>query len=437
MQDAKSVLVIGAGIAGATVAERMSRTRQEVHLIEKQATIGGRVVEMGCKATDTCLRCNVCVANELLRTVITSPSIHIHTQTELIKLDGGTNGSRYTAVLKHEPTFIDRNKCIGCQACVGVCPERCILKPKLAVSPAIPVIDYPLCRRSFGKGSQTRNSAFGVPKECSACEQICPAEAINLEQKSFQSKIDVDSVVIATGFEPYNPAINASYGYGTAKNIITGIEAERQLAAQHKITRPSDSQPPKLIAFIQCVGSRSEEVHRRPEDTDYCSAVCCAYALRMAQLMKYQSEDAKVTIFYMDIQNFGKGFDEFHKKCKDNMTFIRSRPYEIKQGQDGTVRVKFTPQSLLQKTDSQVCEQEFDLVVLAVGIRPTPDATKLAEALLVPVDEQGFFGFKSASSLPALQREGIFAAGACESPKDIQSCMAQAEAVSAAVISEA
>ena len=152
----------------------------------------------------------------------------------------------------------------------------------------------------------------------------------------------------------------------------------------------------------------------------------------MAQLMKYHSEDAKVTIFYMDIQNFGKGFNDFYSKCKDNMTFIRSRPYEVKPGPNGMVRVKFAPQG----GDSAVCEEEFDLVVLAVGIRPGPDAEKLAEKLLVAVDEQGFFGLKGAGALPAMQREGIFVAGACEGPKDIESCMRQAEAVSAAIISD-
>ena len=328
MRDKKCTLIIGAGIAGATAAQQLSQAGWQIHLIEKEAAIGGRVVEMGCKATDICLRCNVCVANELLRTVATSPNIHIHTQTELVKLEAGTNGSRYTAILKNEPTFIDRDKCTGCQVCVGVCPEKCITVPKVAISPVVPVIDYSLCRRAAGK-------------QCSVCEQGCPVDAIDMQDKSSQSKIDIDSVVIATGYEPYNPVINASYGYGMAENIITGVEAERQLAAGAKIARPSDGQPAKRVAFIQCVGSRSEEVHRRPEDTDYCSAVCCAYALRMAQVMKYRREDTQVTIFYMDIQNFGKGFDEFYNKCKDNMSFIRCRPYEIKPGQNGTVIVKY------------------------------------------------------------------------------------------------
>jgi len=423
-EKSKCVLVLGAGISGATVSKHLGDAGCQVHLVEKQVAIGGHVAEMGCKATDVCLRCNVCVANELLRNIAFSDNIQIHTQTKLTKLEAGANGRRYTAILEHEPTFIDRTKCTGCQACIGACPENCIAKPKLALSPAVPVIDYLLCRRNVGK-------------KCSECEQICPVGAIKMGQEKSESKIDVDSVVIATGYEPYDPAINASYGYGQAANVITGIEAERQLATQHKLTRPSDGQAPRRVAFVQCVGSRSEQVHRRPEDTDYCSAVCCAYALRMAKLIKYQSENAEVTIFYMDIQNFVKGFNDFYKNCKDKMTFVRSRPYEIKAGQNGGVRVKFTPQSLPETVDSQVCQQEFDLVVLAVGIRPSPDAAKLAEILAVPVDEQGFFGFKGASPLPGLQRESIFVAGACESPKDIAGCTRDAQVVSAAVIGEA
>ena len=419
----KTVLIVGAGIAGATVAQRLSQAGLNVHLIEKQGRIGGHAIEMGCKATDKCLRCNICVANETFRQVVGSESIQIHTRTQLAKLGNGTNGSCYTAVLTHEPTFISADKCIGCQACIDVCPEKCISRPVLADS-ATPVIDHSRCRRASGK-------------ECLKCEQSCPTKAIEMTQDKSESKIDVDDIVIATGYEPYDPSIDVSYGYGNGANVITGIEAERQLAENVKLTRPSDGQQPGKIAFVQCVGSRTEHVHRQPQDAEYCSAVCCAYALRMAGQMKHLSSDAEVTIFYMDIQNFTKGFDDFYRQCQNEMTFIRSRPSDIKQNQNGTVTVRFAPQSLPDNTESQICQQDFDLVVLAVGIRPRPEADKLAENLLIPLDEHGFFGVKGASPLPKTQREGIFVAGACEWPKDIQGCIAQAEAVSAAVINEA
>jgi len=423
MRNRKTVCVIGAGIAGATVARDLSQAGIEVHLIEKEARIGGHVIEMGCKATDVCLRCNVCVANEVLRAVGKTPGIHIHTLSELRELKSGTNGSLYTVVVGHGPTFIERQKCIGCLACVQECPEKCISIGKLDVWPGVPVIDFSACRRALGKN-------------CSVCEQACPVDAIDMGQDSSQTEVDVDAVVVATGYEPYDPKVNASYGYGKMVNIITGVEAERQLAADGKITRPSGGEQPKRIAFIQCVGSRSEEVHCRPEDTDYCSAVCCAYALRIARLIKHQNSNAEITVFYMDIQKFGKGFREFYNECKSEINFIRSRPYEIKQGQNGAVRVKYTPEQLGEHIESRVCEAEFDLVILSVGIRPREDATKLAEALLVPIDEQGFWGLKGASALPELQREGIYAIGACEWPKDIESCMAQAEAISSLIIGE-
>ncbi|MBN1675998.1 MAG: hydrogenase iron-sulfur subunit [Kiritimatiellae bacterium] len=357
----KPVLVIGAGIAGATAALRLSEAGVPVYLVEKQPRIGGHAARMGCKASDTCVRCNVCVADEIFRGVPQSPAIRLHTSTRLARLEPGRDGLRYTAVLESVP------------------------------SPA----------------GARRETAVGV-----------------------------DSIVVAIGYEPYDPTENSAYHYASLPNVITGVEAERQLAEQSALTRPSDGAVPARVAFVQCVGSRTEEIWRRPEDTDYCSTVCCAYALRMARQLTHRNPGSEVTVFYMDIQNFGKGFNAFFADCRSRMRFIRSRPYELQAGADGAVRVCYAPETA-DAGAGAVASETFDLVVLSVGIRPPADGRRLADQLGVAMDPQGFFGLKGAGALPDLQRKGLYVIGAAESPKDIAGSMAQAEAASAAILSEA
>ena len=370
--------MIGAGIAGAAVATRLGRAGLSVHLIEKERVIGGRARETGCKATDTCRRCNACVADEILRNVGAVPNVRVCTGTELLALQAGNNGSRFTALLG---------------------PSCCASEEAVEDTSAGAV---------YGGGVQL----------------------------SGETTVDVDAVVVAIGYEPYDPKENPAYGYRAIANVMTGIDAERVLAAKHRLVRPSDGEQPQRVAFVQCVGSRSEEIYRRPEDTDYCSTVCCAYALRMARQLKYQAEDAEITVFYMDVQNFGKGFNQFYSECRSVMRFVRSRPYEIRASADGAVRVKYTPDSGVAEGDGCVCEEEFDLLILAVGIRPPRDARALADKLGVALDDQGFFGLKGVAALPDLQRSGVFVAGAGESPKDMAGCIAQADAVSARILSE-
>ncbi|HJO93502.1 MAG TPA: FAD-dependent oxidoreductase [Victivallales bacterium] len=350
----KSVLIIGAGITGATAADRLGRMNFEVYLIEKLSEIGGRVREMGCKASEKCQRCNICVADEIFRSINQSKNIHLHTSTELIELNAGNNNKLYTVSLK------------------------------------------------------------------------------NNEGKTFS--IDIDSIIVATGHQPYNPKENSSYGYGNIPNIITGAEAEKQLSENYMITRTTDGKQPKRIAFIQCVGSRTEEIYRRPEDTNYCSTVCCTYALRMANKIKYLDEESEITIFYMDIQKFGRGFDKFFKDSKKNINFIRSRPYEINQGPNNSVSVKYTPTDYGNENSKAVCEEDFDLLILSVGIRPDEFGNKLADKFGIAIDEYGFFGLKGAAGITETQRENIYVAGTCESPKDITGSMAQAEAVCSKIL---
>jgi len=370
------VVVIGGGIAGCSVAEQLNHFNITVHIIEKDNDIGGHVRDLGCKATDVCMRCNVCVADEIFRSVRKLPNVFIHTNSELLDIRHGKHGNRYAV------DFISSEVKKG---------ENSKIK---------------------GGGS---DAGTNIPLTVS---------------KTGVKTIDADAIVVAIGFEPYHPLENSSYGYRNVSNVITGIEAEQQLASRHKIVRPSDSEIPKRVAFIQCVGSRTTEIFRCPEDTDYCSVVCCAYALRIARLMKYQTEESHITVFYMDIQNFGKGFNEFYKESRKRMRFLRARPYEIKSGSNGSVRIKYTTEGAVRADGDSVCEEEFDLAVLAVGMRPPLDGWKLADKLGVPLDEHGFFGLKGADGLPDMQREGMYAVGANESPKDITGCIAQARAIS-------
>jgi heterodisulfide reductase subunit A len=183
------------------------------------------------------------------------------------------------------------------------------------------------------------------------------------------------------------------------------------------------------MAFIQCVGSRSEHAHRRPEDTDYCSAVCCAYALRMARRVLHIAPDTALTVFYMDLQNFGKDFNAFLAAIKSKATLIRGRPFEVAAGSQDTVSVRYEDQ-----TKGAVAAAEFDLLILSVGIRPAAGSADLAEQLRMPVDEQGFLGVKGAGGLADTGQPRVFLAGACEVPKDIAASISQAEAVCATVM---
>ena len=348
-QKPPGVLIVGAGVAGATVADRLSRLGFRIYLADREMQIGGHAAEYGCKATDVCVRCNVCVAERLFREVRSAPAIRFFPGTQLTQL-----------------------------------------------------------RRENGDGA-------------ALCATLCETGG------SESHELAIDALVLATGFEPYNPRENRAYGYGRTPNIITGRDAEHQLASTATLRRPSDERIPEKIAFIQCVGSRSEEVFRDPQDVDYCSTVCCAYALRMARRVKHETPDADITVFFMDIQHFGKDFDSFYRDCCEQFRFVRSRPSRLEPASDDRVCITYAA----EKPGHPVVQETFDLAVLSVGMRPRPEAGKLAELLNIPLDDYGFFGVKKAGAMPDLFHDRIWVAGAGEAPRDIAGTIAQAEAVSA------
>ena len=419
---ALKVLIVGGGVSGACAANKFSEHGIGSWLIESKPFIGGHAAELGCKAADVCLKCNVCVAHDQFRKVLANQQTCVLTDSRLLRLDSSNNGKTYQARLVKNPQFINHDLCTACGACLEVCPVKCIYQPYPGIYTGRPLIDQQKCLRTGVKKGKKG-------KSCSLCAKACPCSAINLDEKPQEINLPVNAVVVATGYQPFDPGVQSAYGYKALPNVITGLEAERQLAVRQKILRPSDGVVPKRVAFIQCVGSRSELFHRRPEDTDYCSTVCCAYAMRTARKIKFANPDSAITIFYMDLQNFGKDFTGFYRECRDKIKFIRARPSEVLPGNAGNALIKYEDQD-----KGAVGQEEYDLVVLSIGMRPADDSHVVADQLGLAVDCSGFFGLKTADGLSDSQKKNVFIIGACESPRDIAACIDQAEAVSAIIL---
>jgi len=257
------------------------------------------------------------------------------------------------------------------------------------------------------------------------CQNACVAGAINFDQKEELIELNVNAIIVATGFDPFDPREKPEFGYGQYKNVITGLEFERLASASGPTTGKIElnGMHPKEVVFIQCVGSRDKQV-----GNPYCSRVCCMYTAKQAHLVHEKLPDASVTVLYMDVRAFGKGFEEFYDRVRaEGALYRRANPSEIiKRGDKLIVRAEDT---LLGKP----IEVPADMVVLAVGLKPRTDAGALAEML--GLDHNGFFTEAHAKMDPVGTRlPGMYLAGCCQGPKDIPDTVAHAKAAASAVI---
>jgi len=250
--------------------------------------------------------------------------------------------------------------------------------------------------------------------ECLECVRTCEADAINHKMKDEIVEFDVGSIIIATGYEKYPPELKGEYGYGRYPNVINSLEFERMLSAsgpyQGHVVRPSDKKEPKKIAWINCVGSRD-----RSCGNNYCSAVCCTYSIKEAVIAKEHLGSVEPTIFFMDMRTYGKGFEEYYQRAKDenNVRFVRCRISEINE--DPKTKSLFLK---YESEEGELREEEFDMVVLSVGLTPNENAKNLAEKLDINLNE---FGFSETPELKPIEttRRGIYVCGVFSGPKDI------------------
>lgn len=418
-----AVLVVGGGISGMQSALDLAEAGYKVYLLENKPAIGGTMAMLD--KTFPTNDCAMCTMSPKLVDVGRHLNIEILTNTDLVGLEGTTG--HFKAKVYKRARYVDETKCIACGQCADECPvkvpsefdgglgqRKAIYKMYAQATPNAYAIDKTKCLK------------FKNPKACGKCLKVCEAGAIDHNMQDEEMVLDVGAVILSPGFEPMSAAPYGEYGWGIYKNVLTSIQYERMLAAsgpfQGHVVRPSDNEVPKRIAFIQCVGSR--DCNRGGK---YCSAVCCMYATKQAIISKEHMEDVDTTVFYMDIRAYGKDFEKYYDRARlqEGVNYTRcmiSSVKELQQNNNLIIRYR-TP-------EGEFREEEFDLLVLSVGLKPTSSAQQLADAAGIELDEYGFC--KTDEFNPSVTtRPGVFTGGAFVAPKDIPETVGDASCAAA------
>jgi len=416
------VLVIGGGISGQEAALNLAESDSKVLLVEKDLSIGGKMIHLS-KVFPT-LDCAACIATPKVSETSRHPNITIFTGSEVKDIEKSSDGS-FRGILVKKPRYIDEQACTGCQECEAVCPvvvedqyqydlvgRKAVYVPFSIANPRIAVIDIDNCSL------------------CGACERVCVANAIDFRQETEAIPFTVKSIIIATGFELFDPTVIKRYGFGKFKNIITSMQMERQLVPTrpfNNVLRPKDGKMPDNIAYVLCTGSRDEVV-----GNPICSQVCCMYSIKQAQLLMGALPMADVTIYYIDIRAFGKGFDEFYQQsCGMGVEFVKGKIGEIREKDDGNLVLKYE-----EIITGALKETEHDLVVLSVGILPNLDTKNIFKNSGLELDIYNYVKQVDLLKNPAeTSIEGVFVAGTASGPMDIPDSISSAGAAAAVAVS--
>ncbi|MCG2740385.1 MAG: FAD-dependent oxidoreductase, partial [Syntrophaceae bacterium] len=413
-----AVMVVGGGIGGMQASLDLAESGFFVYLVDDSPTIGGVMSQLD--KTFPTNDCAMCIMSPKLVGTGSHRNIRVITHAEVREITGPPGS--FEAAVVHRPRYIRADKCTGCGECAKHCPVTAIDSYNEGMSKRTAVyIRYP----------QAIPKVFLIDRDtcigCGLCERACLAGAVDYGDKESVEKISVGSVILAPGFEVFAAERRPEFGYGVFPNVMTSIEFERILSAtgphRSHLLRPSDGAIPERIAFIQCVGSRDVKC-----GNDYCSSVCCMYAVKEAIIAKEHVPFVKPTIFNMDIRAHGKGFDAYYERAKTDydVRFIRSMVSKVREKQaTGNLIVTFLNE------EGNASEEEFDLVVLSLGMTSSQSVRDMAARLGVNLKRFGFCETETFTPL-ATSREGIYVCGAFQSPKDIPETVAQASGAAAA-----
>jgi len=415
-------LVIGGGIAGGEAALNIANKGFKVLLIEKDLSIGGKMILLS-KVFPT-LDCAACITTPKVSEISRHFGITIFTGSEVKSIIKKSENDFEAEVIKN-PRYVITEDCTGCQLCEEACPvivpdqyqynlvgRKAAFIPFSIASPRVAAIDIENCTL------------------CGACEKACPTKCIDFTQEAEEYHIKTKAVVIATGFNLFDPLKIPRFGYGTYKNVLTSMQMERQLAPTrpfNTILRPGDGKMPCKLAYVLCTGSRDITV-----GNPICSQICCMYSIKQAQLLMGALPMADVTIYYINIRSFGKGFEEFYAQAKGmGVNFIKGKIGNISEKENGDLILRYE-----DINENKVKESEHDMVILSVGVLPNPDNAALFHGEELKLDPFNYINQTEPLSSPSRTSiGGVFVAGTATGPMDIPDSILSAGSASSEAIS--
>jgi heterodisulfide reductase subunit A len=408
-------LVVGGGIAGMQAALDLADQGFQVALVEREPSIGGKMITLS-KVFPT-LDCCSCITTPKMSAVAHHPNIRLLTYCDLLSVQ--ENGPGFRAAVVQKPRYLDSHKCTGCRQCEYECPitvpspfdrglgaYRAIRVPFSTAVPQVAVLDIENCIL------------------CGKCEKVCPVGAVDFTQKPESFEIETTTIVMASGFELTPLGAKKEFGGGALRNVIDPLMMERFLAPTGpygRVLRPGDGKEPTSIAYVQCAGSRDQTL-----GVEYCSRVCCMYAIKQAMLISGALPMAEITIYYMDIRTFGKGYEQFYQNAQAmGVEFVRGKVASIREDeeQNPVVKVELTE-------EGRIVERTHDLVVLSLGMVPAPGSNG---AFDLPRGTDQFIAVPAPNASPcATTHPGVFVTGTAMGPMDIVDSIVTASSAAAA-----
>jgi len=416
----RRALVLGGGVAGIQASLDLANAGYKVGLVERSGSIGGRMAQID--KTFPTMDCSICILAPKMSEVGRHRNIELMTLSELESVEGYVGN--FKVKVRQRPRYVT-DKCTSCGDCVAECPQlapndfdaglstrRGIYIPFAQAVPSTYLIDMDMCLNKEGIVA------------CDKCYQACQHNCIDFSQKDEIHHLEVGAIIVATGMDVYDPTPLTEFGYRKFPNVITSLEFERLINAggpsSGRLIRPSDGRSPEKVAFLQCIGSRSFR------SNVYCSSICCMNTIKDVLLIKEHWPETEVSVHYIDIRAYGKGFEELFRRARmEGVQFIRGLPGEIIENYK-TRNLTLIGEDTLQGT---IYRKEADMVVLSVGVEPRSDSEVIQRMLNLSQAADGFLLEAHPKLRPVdTPVSGVFLAGCVEGPKDIRESVTQASA---------